>query len=43
MKRFSKVKAVKDNARTRIGQPKPSRIIVPKKNKQPKYKEKYEP
>lgn len=39
MKKFSKVKAVKDNARTRVGQPKPSRVITPKTKRAPKYKD----
>lgn len=40
-KKFSKVKAVKANARKRVGSPKPSRVITPKTKKKPKYPESF--
>ncbi|VVC06121.1 Uncharacterised protein [uncultured archaeon] len=36
-KKFSKIKAVKSNARDRIGSPKPSRVLKDKKSKQEKF------
>ncbi len=38
LKPFSKVSAVKSNARDRVGQPKSTQIIIPKFDKSPKYK-----
>jgi len=42
--RFSATKAVKANARERVGQPKPARVLAtePKQGRQAKYKEKLE-
>jgi hypothetical protein len=42
--RFSAAKAVKANARERVGQPKPSRILpdAPRSGRQTKYKPKLE-
>lgn len=37
--KFSKVSAVKSNARDRVGMPKPSTVITPKNKRAPKYKE----
>lgn len=42
--KFSATKAVKANARERVGQPKPARVVdeTPKTGRQAKYKEKLE-
>jgi hypothetical protein len=42
--RFSAAKAVKANARERVGQPKPSRVVddAPRKERQAKHKQKLE-
>lgn len=38
-KKFSKVSVVKENARERVGQPKPSFVLIPKHKRRPKYRE----
>ena len=38
-KPFNAVKAVKSNARDRVGEPKPSQVIVPKSKKEPRFKD----